>query len=240
MLADACQDETKGNGMANQEWQSREFSPPNGEQETVIFLNEPLRQDAGEATVTLRNNGSAGLLFLEPGSLGTSSEKTWQSREFSSPNGAQAAVDFLNEALRQGRGEATVTLRNDGSAGLIYLEPGSLGEGTEQTWQLREFAAPNGEQAAVDFLNEPLRQGEGEASITPRGNGTVGLVYLEPGSLREGTEQTWQVREFAAPNGEQAAVDFLNEPLRQGRGEASCFVRNGGSAAAFYLEPGTG
>jgi hypothetical protein len=226
--------------MANQEWQAREFSAPNGEQETVIFLNEPLRQGAGEATVTLRNNGSAGLLFLEPGSLGTSEEKTWQSREFPAPNGGQAAVDFLNEPLRQGRGEATVTLRNDGSAGLIYLEPGSLGESTEQTWQLREFAAPAGEQAAVDFLNEPLRQGAGEASITPRGNGTVGLVYLEPGSLGEGTEQTWQVREFAAPGGEQAAVDFLNEPLRQGRGEASCFVRNDGSAAVFYLEPGTG
>jgi len=177
---------------------------------------------------------------LEPGSLGTSDENTWQSREFPAPNGGQAAVDFLNEPLRQGRGVATVTLRNDGSAGLIYLEPGSLGEGTEQTWQLREFPAPNGEKAAVDFLNEPLRQGAGEASITPRGNGTVGLVYLEPGSLGEGNEQTWQVREFAAPNGEQAAVNFLNEPLRQGRGEASCFVRNDGSAAVFYLEPGTG
>ena len=168
--------------MANQEWQSREFSAPNGEQETVIFLNEPLRQGAGEATVTLRNNGSAGLLFLEPGSLGTSDEKTWQSREFPAPNGGQAAVDFLNEPLRQGRGEATVTLRNDGSAGLIYLEPGSLGEGTEQTWQSREFAAPNGEQAAVNFLNEPLRQGRGEASCFVRNDGSATVFSLEPGT----------------------------------------------------------
>ncbi|MBV9354477.1 MAG: hypothetical protein JO023_03005, partial [Chloroflexi bacterium] len=179
-------------------------------------MNEPLRQGAGEATVTLRNNGTAGLLFLEPGSLGRSTEKTWQSREFPAPNGGQAAVNFLNEPFRQGRGEATVTLRNDGSAGLIYLEPGSLGEGTQQTWQLREFPGPNAEQAAVNFLNEPLRQGAGEASLTPRGNGTVGLVYLEPGSLGASTRQTWQVREFPAPNGEQAAVNFLNEPLRQG------------------------
>jgi hypothetical protein len=226
--------------VADQLWQSREFPAPNGEQQAVTFLNEPLRQGKGEATLTLRNNGTAGLIFLEPGSLGRSTEKTWQSREFAAPNGGQAAVNFLNEPFRQGRGEATVTLRNDGSAGLIYLEPGSLGESTEQTWQLREFAGPNAEQAAVNFLNEPLRQGAGEASLTPRGNGTVGLVYLEPGSLGESARQTWQVREFAAPNGEQAAVNFLNEPLRQGPGEASCFLRNDGSAVLFYLEPGTG
>ncbi len=68
-------------------------------------------------------------------------------------------MSFLNEPLRQGRGEASATLRNDGTAGVFWLEPGSLGEGTEQTWQLGEFAAPDGEQAAVNFLNEPLRAG---------------------------------------------------------------------------------
>ena len=46
--------------------------------------------------------------------------------------------------------------------GLLWLEPGSLGEGTEQTWQFAEFPAPNGEAAAVSFLNEPARQGPGE------------------------------------------------------------------------------
>jgi len=166
--------------------------------------------------------------------------QTWQFREFPAPNGEQAAVTFLNEPARQGRGEATATLRNDGTAGLIYLEPGSLGSGTQQTWQSREFPAPNGEQAAVTFLNEPARQGSGEASVTPRGNGAVGLIYLEPGSLGSGTQQTWQSREFPAPNGEQAAVTFLNEPARQGPGEASGFVRNDGSAVVVYLEPGTG
>jgi hypothetical protein len=67
-------------------------------------------------------------------------------------------------------------------------------------------------------------------SAVPVLDGSVGLVYLEPGSLGASTRQTWQVREFAAPNGEQAAANFLNEPLRQGPGEASCFLRNNGSA----------
>jgi hypothetical protein len=62
----------------------------------------------------------------------------------------------------------------------------------DQTWQFRAFPAPDGEAAAVSFLNEPLRQGRGEASATLRNDGTVGLLWLEPGSLGEGTEQTWQ------------------------------------------------
>ena len=68
-------------------------------------------------------------------------------------------------------------------------------------------------------------------------------------------DQLWQFKAFPAPNGEQAAVSFLNEPLRQGPGEAAAtfptgprqaageatgFVRNDGSAAIFYLEPGSG
>ena len=48
-------------------------------------------------------------------------------------------------------------------------------------------------------------------------------------------DQTWQFRAFPAPGGEQAAVTFLNEPLRQAAGEASGFVRNDGSAVIFYL-----
>jgi hypothetical protein len=53
-------------------------------------------------------------------------------------------------------------------------------------------------------------------------------------------DQTWQFSAFPAPNGEQAAVAFLNEPLRQGAGEATATLRNDGSAAIFYLESGSG
>ena len=225
--------------MANQQWQHSEFTV-NGEQQAVAFLNLPLRQGAGEASVTLRNNGSAGLIWLEPGSLGESTQQTWQSSEFPAPNGAQNAVNFLNEPARQGRGEASATLRNDGSAGLIWLEPGSLGNGTGQAWEVTEFSGADAEQQAVNFLNASPRQGAGEASVTPRGNGTVGLIYLEPGSLGEGTEQDWHCKDFPGPNGAQGVLNFLNASPRQGRGEASCFVRNDGSAAVFYLEPGTG
>jgi hypothetical protein len=164
----------------------------------------------------------------------------WQFRAFPAPDGEAAAVKFLNEPARQGRGEASATLRNDGTAGLLWLEPGSLGEGTEQTWQFEEFPAPGGEQAAVNFLNEPARQGRGEASATLRNDGTAGLLWLEPGSLGDSTAQTWQFQEFPAPGGEQAALAFLNASPRQGAGEVSGFVRNDGSAVIFYLEPGSG
>ena len=166
--------------MANQTWEFREFPGPrpNGEDNAVIFLNEPARQGRGEATATLRNDGSAGLFYLVPGDLGTSTALTWESREFPSPDGEKNAVIFLNEPARQGPGEATATLRNDGSAGLLYLAPGSLGASTAQTWESGEFAGP---KQAVDFLNEPARQGPGQASVTPRNNGSVGLLYLVPG-----------------------------------------------------------
>jgi hypothetical protein len=226
--------------MANQTWQFQAFPATDGEQAAVKFLNEPARQGAGEASVTLRNDGTAGLLWLEPGSLGDSTTQTWQFAEFPAPSGEQSAVNFLNEPARQGRGEATATLRNDGTAGLLWLEPGSLGDSTAQTWQFQEFGAPDGERAAVNFLNEPARQGPGEATVTPRGNGTVGLLWLEPGSLGGSTTPTWQCKDFPGPGGEQAALAFLNASPRQGAGEVSGFVRHDGSAAIFYLEPGSG
>ena len=167
-------------------------------------------------------------------------DQTWQFSAFPAPDGEQAAVNFLNEPLRQGAGEASATLRNDHTAGLLWLEPGSLGESNAQTWQSAEFPGPNGQEAAVNFLNEPLRQGRGEASVTPRGNGAVGLLWLEPGSLGDSTEQTWQAKAFAGPDGAQAALAFLNATPRQAAGEASGFVRNDGSAVIFYLEPGSG
>jgi hypothetical protein len=95
---------------------------------------------------------------------------------------------------RQGAADASVTLRNDGSAGLIWLEPGSLGEGTQQTWQSSEFPAPNGAQEAVNFLNEPARQGRGEASANLRNDGSAGVVWLEPGSLGSSAGPAWEVR----------------------------------------------
>ena len=224
--------------MANQTWEFGEFPGPmpNGEDNAVIFLNEPDRQGRGEATATLRNDGSVGLFYLVPGDLGTSTAPTWECREFPSPDGEKNAVIFLNEPDRQGPGEATATLRNDGSAGLLYLSPGSLGFGTEQTWESGEFAGP---RQAADFLNEPARQGPGQASVTPRNNGSVGLLYLVPGSLGASTAQTWHFKEFPAPGGVTSALAFLNAAPRQGAGEVSGYARNDGSAVIFYLEPGS-
>jgi hypothetical protein len=224
--------------MANQQWQFATFSA-DGDAESAGFLNEPARQGRGEASATLRNNGSAGVFYLEPGSLGSSQQPTWEFREFAAPNGEKEAVIFLNEPARQGRGEASVTLRNNGSAGVLYLAPGSLGTSTQQTWESRDFTGPDAEQQAADFLNEPARQGRGEASVTPRNNGSVGLVYLAPGTLGTSTRQTWYFKDFPGPDGVTSALAYLNASPRQGAGEVSGYARNDGSAVIFYLEPGS-
>jgi hypothetical protein len=167
-------------------------------------------------------------------------DQTWQFAEFGAPDGAAAAATFLNEPARQGRGEASATLRNDGTAGLLWLEPGSLGDDSAPTWLVSEFGAPDGAAAAVTFLNEPARQGPGEAGLTPRSDGSAGLLWLEPGSLGDSTVQTWNYKDFPAPDGSQAALAFLNASPRQAAGEASGFVRGDGSAVVLYLEPGSG
>ena len=140
-------------------------------------------------------------------SLGAGAIPAWERREFPGPNGAKDAAIFLNEPDRQGRGEATATLRGDGTAGLLYLSPGSLGFTNTHAWQYGEFVGP---KQAVDFLNDPARQGRGEATVTQRKNGTVGLLYLEPGSLGASTAHAWCFKDFSAPYGVRDALAFLN------------------------------
>ncbi len=81
------------------------------------------------------------------------------------------------------RGGSSASLRENGTAALLWLEPGSPGNSTAQTWQSADYYAPSSEQQAVDFPNAPARQGPGKASVTPRSNGATRLLWLEPGSL---------------------------------------------------------
>jgi hypothetical protein len=220
--------------MSNLTWVFRNFTPAEGTAGAVTFLNEPDRQAAGEASAVARNDGSVGLFFLEPGSLGAGTQQAWIFLNFTAAEGTAGAVTFLNEPDRQGPGEASLVARGDGSVGLFYLEPGSLGTGTQQAWGFENFANVND---AITWLNEPDRQGAGQVSATPRNDGSVGLFFLEPGSLGTGTQQAWAFENFSSVN---AAITFLNEAPRQGAGEASAFARNDGSVGLFYLEPGTG
>jgi hypothetical protein len=165
---------------------------------------------------------------------------TWVYQNFTPAQGPAEAVTFLNEAYRQGPGEASLAARNDGSVGLFFLEPGSLGTSTEPTWVYQNFTPAQGPAEAVTFLNEAYRQGAGQVSATPRNDGSVGLFFLEPGSLGTSTTQTWVYRNFTPAQGPAEAVAFLNAAPRQGPGEASAYARNDGSVSLFYLEPGTG
>ena len=226
--------------MANQTWGFRNFTAAEGTAGAVAWLNEPDRQGPGEAIAFARNDGSVGLFYLEPGSLGSSTNLTWGFRNFSAAEGTAGAVTWLNEAERQGHGEAIGYARNDGSVSLFYLEPGSLGSSTRPTWGFRDFSAAEGTAGAVTWLNEAERQGRGEASPNARNNGTVGLFYLEPGSLGSSTQPTWGFRDFSAAEGAAGAITWLNEAPRQGPGEGVPFARGDGSVGLFFLEPGTG
>ena len=167
-------------------------------------------------------------------------DQEWQFQDFVAPNGAGAAANFLNAPARQGRGEASGSVREIGTAGLLWLEPGSLGNAAQPAWEVVEYPGPNGEADVVAFLNAPPRQARGEATASLRDDGTAAVIYLEPGSLGNSTAQTWQYKNFVGPNGVQAALAFLNASPRQAAGEATGYVRDDGSALVFYLEPGTG
>ncbi|GAA5149321.1 hypothetical protein GCM10023321_12990 [Pseudonocardia eucalypti] len=166
-------------------------------------------------------------------------DQEWVYRNFTPAEGATAAINFLNQPERQGGGEASASLRNDQSVGVFYLAPGSLGSGTQQEWIYREFTAAEGPQGAANFLNQPARQAAGEVTATARGDGSVALLYLAPGSLGSGTQQEWIYREFTAAEGPQGAVTYLNQAARQGAGEVTAVARNNGSVALFYLAPGS-
>lgn len=71
-------------------------------------------------------------------------DQEWQFQAFVAPSGGGAAVTFLNAPARQGRGEASASLRENGTAGLLWLEPGSLGSATEPAWQVLEFPPRTG------------------------------------------------------------------------------------------------
>jgi hypothetical protein len=217
--------------MTQLTWVYTNFPPAQGTAGVGTFLNAPLRQGPGEASAAARDDGSVGLFYLEPGSLGTSAQPMWVFLNFPTTD---AAVTYLNEPFRQGVGQVSATPRSNGSVGLFFLEPGSLGTITSPTWLFRDFPTT---AEAITFLNLADRQGAGQVSAIARNDGSVGLFFLEPGSLGATTQQTWAFRDFPTTD---AAVTFLNEPARQGPGEASAFARNDGSVSLFYLEPGTG
>lgn len=53
--------------MADQQWQSRNFSATEGTQGALDFLNLSPAQGQGEASAAARNDGSVGLFYLDPG-----------------------------------------------------------------------------------------------------------------------------------------------------------------------------
>jgi hypothetical protein len=193
----------------------------------VTWLNDPARQGPGEAAASARNDGSVGLFVLEPGSLGASTALTWVYDNFASQ---PAAVSWLNDPARQGPGEATATPRNDGTVGLFVLEPGTTGAGTSPTWAFQNFTTV---AAALTFLNGVPRLGPGQVSAIARNDGTVGMFYLEPGSLGAINSPTWAFQNFATV---AAALTFLNAAPTKGPGEASAFARNDGTVSVFYLQ----
>ena len=86
----------------------------------VHWLNLNPVQSAGEVAATARNDGSVAMLtILPPTNPLHPPQHQWAFQNFPSQ---AAAVAFLNQN-GQGDGEASATLRNDGSVGLFYITP---------------------------------------------------------------------------------------------------------------------
>lgn len=138
---------------------------------------------------------------------------------------------YGSQPPRQGPGEASAVVRDNGAVEVFYLYPGHGNAG-----QLWGFNTVPTAKDAVDLLNRPARQGPGEVSATVRDDDTVELLYLYPGSQGVGTQHTWQYRHLGSP---AEAVNFLNKWPRQGRGEASLTIRDNGTVDLIYLAAGT-
>jgi hypothetical protein len=98
----------------------------------------------------------------------------WFFRNFAS---VQAALDYLNTPLVQSAGEVSAIARNDGTVGMFYIAPPPAPLQPPQRWLFRSFANP---QAALDYLNTPAVQSDGEVSANARNDGTVGMFYIAP------------------------------------------------------------
>jgi len=98
----------------------------------------------------------------------------WYSLNFAS---VQAALNYLNAPLVQSAGEVTTTARNDGTVGMLTIYPPTTPLQSPQRWAFQTFNSP---AAAVNWLNEPAVQSDGEVSATLRNDGTVGMFVIEP------------------------------------------------------------
>jgi 3',5'-cyclic AMP phosphodiesterase CpdA len=219
--------------MADQTWEYRSFDATQGPQPVVDYLNEPQRQDRGQAFAVVVYPASVGLFFVAPGIV-LGGYQMWMFRSFTADQGPQGAADFLNEFPRQGDGEAFAIAGNDGSIGLFYLDPGSGGDNPDRTlppWMFRSFSADDGLLGALDFLNEDPRQWPGQAFAVAGNDGTVGLFFHDA-PVDFGWTGSWGVKSFTADEGTQGALDFLNQILHAPY--PSGFARNDGTVGLLY------
>ncbi len=89
----------------------------------------------------------------------------------------QAALTYLNTPLVQSAGEVSATARNDGTVGMLTIYPPTAPMQPPQRWIFESFNSPID---AVNWLNEPLVQSDGEVSATLRNNGSVGMFVIVP------------------------------------------------------------
>jgi hypothetical protein len=104
---------------------------------------------------------------LQPG-------QSWLWFQFSS---VDAALTYLNEAPVQSAGEVAATARNDGTVGMLTIFPPTAPLQPPQQWVFQNFATVDD---ALNYLNLPPAQSDGEVSATLRNDGTVGAFFIEP------------------------------------------------------------
>src|SRR6516162_11736888 len=91
--------------------------------------------------------------------------------------GTPLILPVSRRPLVQSAGEVTTTARNDGTVGMLTIYPPTTPLQSPQRWAFQTFNSP---AAAVNWLNEPAVQSDGEVSATLRNDGTVGMFVIEP------------------------------------------------------------
>ena len=100
----------------------------------------------------------------------------WGWEDFDDP---QQALIWLNTPPVQSVGEVSAMALNDGTGTIriFYIQPPTTPLLPPQRWLFKSFSNP---VAAVNYLNLPPAQSDGEVSAIYQNDNTIGVFYIGP------------------------------------------------------------
>ena len=100
----------------------------------------------------------------------------WGWEDFDDP---QQALNWLNTPPVQSAGEVSAMALNDGTGTIriFFIQPPTTPLLPSQHWLFKSFSNP---AAAVNYLNKPPAQSDGEVSAIYQNDNTIGVFYIGP------------------------------------------------------------